>query len=110
MFSDDAKIACTSLLNKHTDDKYSVANFWPVIVVNTFSKIYENIVKYFLTSKMEHHFSHVLFRLLGGWRNKLDNNVLGSVLTELSKAFDCIPHNLLVAQLNAYGFNRDTVA
>ena len=43
--------------------------------------------------------------------NKLDNdNVLGAVLKDLSKAFGCIPHDLLVAKLDAYGFNRDTVA
>ena len=72
---------------------------------------------------MEHHFSpfisayrksfsteHVLIRRLEDWRNKLGNNVLGAVLTDLSKAFDCIPHHLLVAKLDAYGFNRDTVA
>ena len=73
---------------------------------------------------MEHHFSpfistyresfsneRVLIRLLENRRNKLDNiNVIGAFLTDLSKAFDCIPHDLLVAKLNAYGFNRDTLA
>ena len=124
MFPDNAKIACISPLDKHTDDKYSLTNFRPVSILNTFSKIYEKIVKDIFISKMEHHFSpfisayrrsfsteHVLIRLLADWRNKLDNNnVAVTVLTDLSKAFDCIPYQLLVAKLDADGFNRDTVA
>ena len=84
----------------------------------------KKIVKDFLISKMEQNFSpflsayrksfsteHVLFRLLEDQRNKLGkNNIVGAVLTALSKAFDCIPYDLLVAKLDACGFNRDTVA
>ena len=52
-----------------------------------------------------------LVRLLEDWRNKLDNNnAVGAAVTDLSKDFDFIPHDLLVAKLDAYGFNRDNVA
>ena len=44
------------------------------------------------------------------WKENLDNNfIVGAVLTDLSKAFDCIPHNLLIAKLSAYGLNRDSL-
>ena len=50
---------------------------------------------------------HVLIRPLEEWRLYLDNNYfVGAVMTNLSKAFDCISHNLLIAKLEAYSFDN----
>ena len=43
-------------------------------------------------------------------KNTVDNvGVFEALLTDLSKAFDCIPHDLIIAKLEAYGFQLDVL-
>ena len=44
------------------------------------------------------------------WRKCLDENrIVGETITDLSKAFNCLPHDLLVAKIEAYGLDTKTL-
>jgi hypothetical protein len=50
-------------------------------------------------------------RLLEDWKTSLDkNHYTAAVLMDLSKAFDCLPHDILLGKLSAYGLSPSAVS
>ena len=91
--------------------------------MNTFSKIYERYIhdslipyinkclsEFVAAYRKSYSSSHVLIRLVENWKKELDNKkCVGVILMDLSKAFDCIPQKLLIAKVDAYGFNENAL-
>ena len=80
--------------------------------------IYDQLQKHFDTilSKYQCGFhkgfnsQHGLIALIEKWKSSVDNGgAFGALITDLSKAFDCLPHELLIANLESYGFSYGTL-
>ena len=91
--------------------KGSKENYQPVSILPVISKIFEKIISKQITSFMNPLLSkfsaqNCLLAMLEKWKSSVDKGkVFGVLLTDLSKAFDCLSHELIIAKLNAYGFS-----
>ena len=92
-----------------------------VSILRALSKIYEKLMQRQINNYITNHLSPHLCEyrkdynthqhLVSGierWQNILDDKGFrGAVLMHLSKAFNALNHELPIAKLQAYGFNRD---
>ena len=96
-------------------------NYRPVSILTSISKTFEKLLAFQLEQFQDtiyhpytsafrrgHSCQSVLLKLTEDWRSALDNNqYVGTVPMDLSKAFDSMPIPLLISKLNAYGMHVD---
>ena len=94
-------------------------NYRPVSILSNISKIYERCMYKQMSIFFDEILSqyqcglrkgfsshHCLAPMLEKWHESIDNgSCFEGLLTDLSKAFDCLLHDLLIAKLHAYGFD-----
>ena len=95
----------------------------PTSVLNVFSKVFERFIMDELTSylksilsefrsayRKQYSCQHVILRMIETWCTCLDKNkIVGAPLMDLSKAFNCLSHDLLVVKLEEYGLDTKTL-
>ena len=98
-------------------------NYRPVSILSNVSKIYERCMydqmqvyfesilsKYQCGFRKGYSAQHCLISLIEKWKQAVDNGgAFGALMTDLSKAFDCLSHELLLAKLHAYGFDKKSL-
>ena len=111
------------LLHKKLDP-LNKENYRPVGLLPHLSKVFERIIYKQTNSYMEdklakcltcfrksHVTQHSLLTMLEKWKKKeIDNgSYVSALFMDLSKAFDTINHDLMLAKLKAYGFSTDAL-
>ena len=109
-FPDDLKLAEVSPIFKKNDD-LDKENYRPVSVLFNVSKVFERIIysqiDAFMQDKLSnsltgfrknHSTQHCLMYMLENWKNMLDSGYVCAMFTDLSKAFNTIHHDLIIAK------------
>ena len=98
-------------------------NYRPVSILPAVSKVYERLlfrqINDFIEPKLSqfqcgfrkgYSTQYCLVLLIETWERSVDSKgAAGALLADMSKAFDCLSHELLIAKLDAYGFSIDSL-
>ena len=122
IFDESLKMGTIVPVNKTTRKTTNKKDYRPVSLLPIVSKIFERnmsddilsyvdkfLSPYLFGYRKNHSTEQCLTVMLEKWKKALDSKfAAGAILTDLSKAFDCLNHELLIAKLDAYGFGKES--